>query len=546
MRVILTTLMLLGLASSKTPASDLVETAARNAKQASEALRRSNVTMHAWLKRADPVTGLLPRTGENPNWVIRDSAADLYPFMVLASRFTEPPLYHGAMRDILRREVLQTTRVGRLSDDLQPGGKGFVYPAVDIDRIIFGSSEYVKDGLVPITELLGETPWYHRMRGIASDIIANAPYKSRSGRLPSNSAEINGNMLQLLSRLYWKTGDETYLDQVIAIADFYFLEMLPATGYLPVHLWDFEKREAIQSLFVFSDHGNEIVGGLSEACILMQHKRPDKAKQYREPFVRMIDRVLKAGRNTDGVWVTSVEVPSGKVSDARHAHCWGYMFNAIYTAWIITGDEKYRDAVRRAIDGVTRKPAYLFDETGAGRKWGSNAYSDSIEGALVLLNRLPNPQTDEALDAAVRKFFDRQRPDGIIEDWYGDGNFIRTSLMYAFRKTQGAYVMPWNTGLHVGAVRDGDGLLLHISAELAWTGRLYFDHPRHRDHWNLAVNYPRLNEWPEWFTVEHDRAYRVQIGDSAPVVYLGADLVSGLRLSLASGGQVVVRVKSGD
>jgi hypothetical protein len=106
--------------------------------------------------------------------------------------------------------------------------------------------------------------------------------------------------------------------------------------------------------------------------------------------------------------------------------------------------------------------------------------------------------------------------------------------------------MPWNTGLHVGAVRDGDGLLLHISAELAWTGRLYFDHPRHLDHWNLAVNYPRLNEWPEWFTVEHDRAYRVQIGDSAPVVYLGADLVSGLRLSLASGGQVVVRVKSGD
>ena len=30
-----------------------------------------------------------------------------------------------------------------------------------------------------------------------------------------------------------------------------------------------------------------------------------------------------------------------------------------------------------------------------------------------------------------------QRPDGHIEDWYGEGNFNRTALLYALMKSQG-------------------------------------------------------------------------------------------------------------
>jgi len=185
--------------------------AARNASQASEAFLRSKRVMHAWLGRVDPVTGLLPRKGNDPNRVVKDSAADLYPFLVLASYFTEPALYEGVMRRILRQEVLLTTRVGRLPDDLLPAGKGFVFPDAAIDRIIFGASEYAKDGLIPITELLGETPWYYRLRGIASDIVRHAPHASPHGRLPTKSAEVNGNVLQVLCRLYWKTSEEAYL-----------------------------------------------------------------------------------------------------------------------------------------------------------------------------------------------------------------------------------------------------------------------------------------------------------------------------------------------
>lgn len=535
--VTMSPLLLTALLVATAQGTDVQAEAARNARQASEAVRRSRAVMLAWLKRASPTTGLLPRTGKDPNWVVKDSAADLYPFLVLAAYFTEPSLYETTMREMLRQEVLRTTRVGRLSDDLLPGGE-WAQPQLDLDRVIFGSSEYAKDGLLPITELLGETPWYHRLRGIAEDIVQYAPYRSPRGRLPARSAEVNGNMLQVLSRLGWKTGEPGLLEQAFAIADFYFLDMLPKTNYIPADLWDVEAGKAQRPIFVLSDHGNEIVGGLSEIYWLALHRRPEKARQYREAFTRMIDRLLEKGRNPDGVWVSRLNVETGEVTDARHAHCWGYMFNAVYTAFLATGDEKYRQAVERAIEAVTRKPEYLFDEEGGGRGWGANAYSDSIEGALVLLNRLPNAETAAAVDAAMRKFFDRQRPDGIIEDWYGDGNYIRTALMYALWKTQGVYLRPWSSGVHLGAVLRDGVVAVHLQAEAPWQGRLHFDHPRHCDHWNIARNYPRLNEFPEWFTVQHDAAYQVN-GRK----YLGSELIAGIPMTLASGQTLTLEVR---
>lgn len=534
-------LLWFGVAVSLAESSDSAAVAASNARRASEAFRRANRAMHAWLDRIDPVTGLLPRRGDNPNWVVKDSAADLYPFMVIASYFTEPSIYKGTMRSILRQERLLSARIGRLSDDLLPGGKGFVFEHADLDRIIFGSSEYIKDGLIPITELIGDTPWYHRLLGIASDIVRQTPYLSSRGSLPAQSAEVNGNMLQVLSRLYWKTSDEKFLNQAIAIADAYFLDILPATNYIPPDLWDMGKGKPLGSTFRLSDHGNEIVGGLAEIYFLLVHKRPRKAKQYREAFLGMIDQLLEAGRNTDGVWFTSLDL-EGNVVDKRPVHCWGYLYNAVYTTYLLTGEEKYKKAVEDAIEGVARNPHYLFDETGGGRGWGANAYSDSIEGALVLLNRLPNPTAQHAVDVAVRKMFDKQQENGIVEDWYGDGNFIRTAFMYAFWKTQGSWLTPWNSRVHLGARKGVDHLLLYVSAESPWQGCLRFDHARHRNHLNISQNYPRLNEFPEWFTVEYDHVYRVQINNEAKRSYLGADLTEGILLSLEAGEEAVVKV----
>ena len=530
---------------------DVAARAATNARLATRAMVESRRVMHAWLARRDAVSGLLPHRGvfqgsrPDPSWVVANTAADLYPFMVLAARLTEPATYHGAMLDILRQETLLTTRVGRLSDDVQAGGKAFTRATPDMDAIIFGSSEYMKDGLVPLTELFGDTPWYHRMEGIATDIIRVAPYRTSRGTLPAQTTEINGNMLQVLSRLYFRTGNPAYRDQVLAIADFYFLDMLPTTQYLPVDRWDTVSRQPLTTRFVLSDHGNEIVGGLSEAFVLAMHARPDKAAEYRPAFLRMIDRLLEVGRTPDGVWHHDIDITTGAPIADRHAHCWGYMFNAVYTAYMATGEARLREAVERAIATVVRTPDYLFDETPPVAWWSANSYSDAIESALVLMNRLPNDALASRIDDATAKMLARIRPDGIVEDWHGDGNYIRTALMYALWKTQGARVEPWAATTHVGAVRAADTVTFSVQAEQPWTGVLRLDHPRHRDHLHLPLNYPRLNEWPEWFTVEHDRRYEVRIGAAAPVVRLGAELVQGLPLTLKAGERVVVVVRDG-
>ena len=195
-----------------------VETARRNGAQAREALVRSRRVLHAWLERRDTVTGLLPRTGKQPAWFVRDSAADLYPFLVMAAWFTDRPLYHDTMHEILRNEIRYSTRVGMLSDNVLPGGAGFADRKLDLDRVIFGSCEYAKDGLLPLTELLGRGAWYERMLGIADDMIAHAPYVSpKAGRIPSLEAEVNGEFLQVLSRLAYCTGESRYIEQALRI-----------------------------------------------------------------------------------------------------------------------------------------------------------------------------------------------------------------------------------------------------------------------------------------------------------------------------------------
>ncbi|MEA1997558.1 MAG: hypothetical protein U9N45_07950, partial [Gemmatimonadota bacterium] len=529
--------------SSTLPAAarDLeVETALEHGRQAQEALVRSKRVMEAWLGRLDPATGLLPRTGKNPAWYVRDSAADLYPFLVMAAWFTDRPLYEGTMHEILRNEISHTTRVGMLSDNVLPGGRGFEHEDADLDRIIFGSCEYAKDGLLPLTELLGHRAWYDRLLGIADDMIKYAPYETRFGRLPSVGSEVNGEFLQVLSRLSYLTGNPSYISQAVRIGDFYFQEVIPKSNGLPVHLWDIGKgRPAVKELHL-NDHGNEIAGGLAELVLYLKETGHPAYGRFEEPLSAMVHRLLDWGLNEDGVWYMRISL-DGEPTDSRHAHCWGYLFNAVYTAYLVTEETRFLEAVKHALETVTEKPTYLDDPAGGGRNWGSNAYSDAIESAIVFLNRLPNEKTFQVLDRCVERFLARQREDGIIEDWYGDGNFVRTSLMYAMMKSRGCRLAPWRPDLRLGAVDKGDGLLLTLESGSPWGGKIHFDYPRHRAHFNLSVNYPRLNEFPEWFVVEGDRLYEVSI-DGEKSVFMGAELVQGIEVKAEGSGAATIIV----
>ena len=525
--------------------SDTVEVARLNGIAAQEALIRSRRVLQAYLKRMDPITRLLPDSKGRGRmmWTVSNSAADLYPFLVMAAYYTDRSAYDEEMHEILRNDIRYSTRVGWLSDDVLPGGKGFRYAKPDLNRIIFGSCEYVKDGLLPLTELFGRTAWYHRMVGIVDDIIAYAPYESRFGRLPSMSSEVNGELLQVLSRLAYQTGDQRYIDQAIRIAEFYFDEVIPGNNGLPAHKWNLADGKQVTDIFRFSDHGNEIAGGLSEIVLYLKLTGHPRYEKFKKPMSDLIHTLLDVGLNDDGLWYSSIAPSNHKILDKRHAHCWGYMFNAVYTTYLITQEERFLSATRRALKAVTDKPTYLDDPAGSNRGYGSNAYSDAIESAIVFLNRLPDDHMFHVLDKCVARFLRRQRPDGIIEDWYGDGNYVRTALMYAFMKSQGAWVEPWREDVRLGAVRERTQLVITVESDEPWHGRLHFDYPRHKVHFNMPINYTRLNEYPEWFTVEPERLYQVLVGQEK-YVRLGGELIRGIRIKTANKGRLVIRVSS--
>lgn len=526
---ILATLISCGaLPAGEDPHADAIETARRNGVVAQEAFARSRRVVRAYLGRLDPVTGLIRTSERNPNWTVCNAAADLYPFLVLAAFYTDRPVFDGEMHEILRNEVLHTTRVGRLSDDVLPGGKGFVRREVDLDRVIFGSCEYVKDGLLPLAELLGRHAWFDRMLGIVEDMMTHARYESRFGRIPSLSCEVNGEFLQALARLAFLTRDKRYIDQAIRIAAFYFEEVIPKSNGLPVHVWDLAAGKPAVDRFVFADHGNEIAGGLSEIVLYLKESDHPAYERFKKPMSDLIHTILDVGLNDDGVWVSSIEPSTRKILDARHAHCWGYLFNAVYTTYLITGEKRFLEATRRALRTVTDRPTYLDDPGGSGRGYRSNAYSDALESAIVFLNRMPDERSFAVLDTCVARFLSRQRTDGIVEEWHGDGNYVRTALMFALMKSQGTWLDPWREDLRLGAVRTGEGVVISIEAARAWQGRVCFDVARHKAHFNMTVNYPRLNEFPEWFTVDPARLYRVRTGEKE-VIRLGGELTRGLR-----------------
>ena len=184
-------------------------------------------------------------------WNAKDCAADLYPFLVLTAWFTRPELYEGRMQEMLLTETALTARIGRLPDTYSFSKQGFAEARIDTAAIMFGGSEYVKDGLMPITELLGVTPWRARMLGIVDDLWRYAPVETRYGRIVSLDPEVNGDMLLVLSRLYWMTRDARYLEYATRLGDYYLLDAHHPTR-------DFETLR-------LRDHGNEVIAGLDGA-----------------------------------------------------------------------------------------------------------------------------------------------------------------------------------------------------------------------------------------------------------------------------------------
>ena len=494
--------------------------AERNARQAAEALYRCRRFVDGWLAHADPKTGLIPRNlkADKDIWNGRDAAADNYPFMVLTCALTDRARFDGRMLDMLRTEMRLTGRVDRLCDNYRFSTGTWAREKIDMDAIVFDSAEYVKDGLLPLTEWLGQSPWSDRMIGLIDDIWKHATIDTPHGKLATLNFEVNGDLLQACSRLYWFTGDRKYLDWAIRLGDYYLLG-------------DKHPTRDMESLSL-RDHGCEIINGLSELYAACAHAAPEKREAYRKPLHEMYDRILELGVNEHGMMYNTFNTKTGQHSAALTDN-WGYNYDGVYTLWLLDRKEPYRAAARKALANI--KTHYT------GHRWeGDNAdgFADSIEGAINLLNREPVESAFDWVDTEIRIMWSKQKPDGVIEGWHGDGNSARTSIMYALWKTQGAHLQPWREDVRLGAVRQDGKVYISLTADEAWSGRVIFDRPRHRENLKLPLDYPRINQFPDWFAVGAEETYTLRDAAGAERRLSGREMREGVAVELKPGVEV--------
>lgn len=506
-----------------------------NGKLVQEGYARCLRYVDAWLEHADPATGLIPQNLNSPIWNGHNSAADNYPFMVLTTYLLDKEMFHGRMTEMLETEIRLTSRLGSLPDDYSFETQGFLREEVDMERLLFGASEYMKDGLLPITEYMGPSPWSDRMLSMLDEFaqhmtVAEGFEWEYGGQA---APEINGELLQILTRMHWMTGKQAYLDWAVAIGDYYLLD--PAN--------DLTQATTLR----LRDHGCEIIGGLGELYATLHFQDPEKKAVYQAPLYQLLDRILEVGVNEHGVFFNEVNMQTGTVeAGERLVDNWGYLFNTYYTLYQLDGHEPYRAAVLKAMENMNAH--YLDYDWESG---SSDGYADAIEGGLNLYNREPVSSLQDWLDASTQIMWSLQdsarrenaqayQGSGIIEGWHGDGNFARTTIMYCLWKTQGVYLQDWRDDLQLGAVQQEGQLLISLLADKAdYRGKLAFDHPRHQNHLNMPFDYPRINQFPEWFTVKASATYELlEVRDGSETskgTFTGQELMEGIDMELKAG-----------
>lgn len=518
-------------ACSTTPEfnTTVVDDAIENGKQATEGFARSLNFVKGWLNKTDSASGLIPTnlTNKTDVWEAHNSAADNYAFMVLTAYLLDKDLYNGQMLDMLNSERKLTSRVKSLPDTYSFSKRGFASDKLNMGDVIFGSSEYVKDGLIPLNEYIGKSPWQDRMMemvGDLSDYMENANGLEQYFDRTASVEEVNGEMLQTLSRLYWMTGNRKYLKWAIRIGDYYLLgnRDLTKIDYLRIR-----------------DHGCEIIGGLSELYVTLHFADPQKKEEYKQPFYSLLNRVLEIGRNDDGLFYNAINPKTGEIADSNIVDNWGYVFDAYYTVWMIDSTKEYRDAVLKGFQKLNQKYRN-YPWEGASH----DGYADALESGINLYNREPVPELKSWIDSEMQVMFKMQQDDGIIGGWHGDGNFARTAIMYSLWKTQGATISPWREDVILGAAPNGAQTYFVLTAENKWQGKLVFDAQRHKTILKLPVDYPRINQFPEWFTAIDGKQYTLvssQKGISG--TYDGKQLLEGIPVKLSAGEKLVVAVE---
>jgi hypothetical protein len=241
----------------------------------------------------------------------------------------------------------------------------------------------------------------------------------------------------------------------------------------------------------------------------------------------MLDRILEAGRNKHGMFYNAINPSTGEVIEEQIADTWGYTLNGYYAVYLIDGTERYKNAVLEALENIHHYKNYPWEGKSA------DGYADAIESALNLYNRIPSDPVADWIDSETKVMWNKQQESGIIEGWHGDGNFARTTIMYCLWKTQGLTIDPWREDVIFGAIIRDDQLIFVIQSEKPWKGKILFDQERHKKVLNMPLDYPRINQFPEWFTVLESNSYRlIGLNNKISEEYEPQDLINGLEMEI--------------
>lgn len=463
--------------------------AKRSSRYAGIALSKVQRWLHEeCLAVRDERSGLFRPTGRQ--WNYRDTAADCYPFYVWAAFYTDKNVLDTIMIDTLKAEQRLCNHLDRLPVryDMDTGQK----IEISFDAMIFGASEYAKDGLVPIVEITGKTyPWFDRMRGLVDDIFKHARIETPYGKIPSTNIEVNGELLQILPRLFRMTKERKYLDWAHRLADYY---LLPG-GFVPSRL---------------SDHGCEIIGGLGLLFAVDTIVCPEKSEQYKPHMRYMFDEILQRGTNSDGVIIGTLQKSKGPHDNVTIRDGWGYDFVGFLDYDLSLNSTRYREAMRRPMTNLLKPRYFEFDWDHGSR----DNIADSVEGGLYLLFRIPVTETFIWADREIATVLvDHTDPDRLWGVHKLEANTVRTVLIHTMLHTRNTIARPWRQGLQLGAAPYRDGICIYMTSDQLYEGRLQFDIPRHRLVMGFEKDWPRMNAMPEWFTVEPDESHQYRVED---------------------------------
>lgn len=512
------------MACSGTQATDTT-TPFEQAASSSEIAGVSLSKIHRWLHeialpKIDPKTGLYLARGE---WNYRDTAADCYPFLTWAAWATDRDALNGPVRDILAAEQKLCNTLDRIPSpyDLKAGKP----MEISHDDQVFQASEYVKDGLIAIVEVTGKDAWFDRMRDIQDDIWKHANVETPFGLIPSTNVEVNGEQIQALARIYTMTGERKYLTWATRLADYY----LSDEDFVPNRL---------------RDHGCEITGGLGLLLGVESVHDKEAYERHAPRLKKMFDHILAKGCNEDGIMYNEIKKEKFGKRYRDFSDGWGYNYVGFLCYDYAGNTETYTPQIKTTL-GALLKPAY-DDYPWEG---SIDGYADSIEGALYLLNRIDSKEGLQWVNQQTNEHLVHDQELMEHGDLWGtmklQANAVRTTLMHAHMHTQGVLALPWQQGMKLGAAPDGDGLAIVLHSPTDWEGVLEFDQPRHKTYMGFTQDWPRMNTLPEWFTVDADKSYTVQIDDDANDKVTGSALIKGLALKVKAGQTVKITVAQG-